>query len=44
MKLSITGEEKSDFLIQVPTWAGLTVYLCSTKMPGGDVRYRVLIK
>jgi hypothetical protein len=27
MKLSMTGQEKSDLLIQVTAWASLTVYL-----------------
>ena len=27
MKLSMTGQEKSDLLIQVTPWTGLTVYL-----------------
>jgi len=27
MKFSMTGQEKSDLLIQVTTWAGLTVYV-----------------
>ena len=26
MKFSMTGQEKGDLLIQVPAWAGLTVY------------------
>ena len=28
MKSSMTGQEKSDLLIQVTVWAGLTVYCC----------------
>jgi hypothetical protein len=27
MKFSITGQEKGDLLIQVTTWAGLTVFV-----------------
>jgi len=27
MKFSMTGQEKGDILIQVTTWAGLTVYV-----------------
>jgi hypothetical protein len=27
MKFSMTGQEKGDLLIQVTSWAGLTVYI-----------------
>jgi hypothetical protein len=32
MNFSMTGQEKGDLLIQVTTWAGLTVHFLRTKL------------
>jgi len=34
MKLSMTGQEKGDLLIQVTTWTGLTIYFIDSTQEG----------
>jgi hypothetical protein len=36
MKFSMTGQEKGDLLIEVTTWAGLTVHISQTFLTLGD--------
>jgi hypothetical protein len=46
MKFSMTGQEKGDCLIEVTTWAGLTIYIQgfqSEPVPGTFTRLRSCI-